>query len=213
MHLDGGAGVLAPELVTAMQQPQIQLPDPWTLGTHWGLGWILFDWDDRRVYGHDGNSFGQAAFLRVVPDRQVAIALLVNGGHPDGLFHDLYSELLREVADLTMPSRPQPPADPPDLGAHRFTGVYDRVGVQTTIRPGEQAGTLACTLKATGELADLHEAPIHFTLVPFTTMDNGAVAFLGQFPGETSWTPAVFYRLGERQYLHMGARATPRIEA
>ena len=45
-------------------RPARQVP----LGDSWGLGWIRFGWDGRRLIGHDGNTIGQAAFLRVLPD-------------------------------------------------------------------------------------------------------------------------------------------------
>ena len=46
--------VLSDASRTMMQTPQVELPDVWTLGSHWGLGWILWDWDGRTVFGHDG---------------------------------------------------------------------------------------------------------------------------------------------------------------
>ena len=57
--------MLSAESARAMREAQIAVPDRWLLGSHWGLGWILFDWGGRRLYGHDGNTLGQAAFLRV----------------------------------------------------------------------------------------------------------------------------------------------------
>ena len=60
-----------------MTEKQADLPDKYTLGDSWGIGWIRFGWDGRRLIGHDGNTLGQAAFLRA-PARRGA------GGHaPD----------------------------------------------------------------------------------------------------------------------------------
>ena len=50
-----------------MQAFQADLPDKDSLGDSWGLGWIRFDWNGERLYGHDGNTIGQAAFLRIHP--------------------------------------------------------------------------------------------------------------------------------------------------
>ena len=211
LHLDGGRDVLSAGTAAAMLEPQIRIPDPWTLARQWGLGWILFNWDNRTVYGHDGNTIGQSGFLRVVPDANLAVSLLVNGGHTRALYQDLYSELMRELADLTMPELPTPPENPPDLEAARFTGVYERVSARITVREAD-GGRLTVLMESTGALADLHPAR-EISLVPFTKMgDDGDAAFVGQLPGEPLWMPAVFYRLptGER-YLHFGARATPRV--
>src|SRR3954471_10601813 len=85
MHLaDGvasdGTRILSEQSARAMREPQVAVPDTWTLGSHWGLGWILMTWSDQPVYGHDGATIGQGAFLRVVPDKGVAVCLLTNGG-------------------------------------------------------------------------------------------------------------------------------------
>ena len=64
------------------------------------------------MIGHDGGTIGQAAFLRVVPDAGVAIALLTNGGNPIALFRELFGELLREIAGIEMPADAVPPEPP-----------------------------------------------------------------------------------------------------
>ncbi len=73
MHLNGGLAadgtrVLSEESVTAMAEKHADLPDKYILGDSWGLGWIRFGWDGRRLIGHDGNTIGQGAFLRVLPE-------------------------------------------------------------------------------------------------------------------------------------------------
>lgn len=129
MHIDSGAAadgstVLKPGTVTAMQQPQVELPDLGLMGTHWGLGWELFDTPDGVLVGHDGNTIGQAAFLRIVPEKGVAIALLTNGGDAFSLYRDIYSHVLSELAGVTLPALPAPPAEPQHIDAHRFVGTY-----------------------------------------------------------------------------------------
>ena len=89
-----GTRVISAESAQAMRRPQVAVPDVYTLGSHWGLGWILMTWDGREVYGHDGGTIGQSAFLRIVPDAGIAICLLTNGGHTQDLFRDLYNEIL-----------------------------------------------------------------------------------------------------------------------
>ena len=71
----------ARESTAAMTAKQAELPDKYILGDSWGLGWIRFGWDGRRLIGHDGNTIGQAAFLRVLPDDGLAVTLLTNGGN------------------------------------------------------------------------------------------------------------------------------------
>ncbi len=86
MHMSGGLApdgttVLTAASVKAMQQEQVRLPHLGLMGSAWGLGWEIFDWPGGTVIGHDGGTIGQSAFLRLVPGRDVAIALLTNGGN------------------------------------------------------------------------------------------------------------------------------------
>ena len=95
MHLDDGARArrhprAGAESVPAMQH-RAGRPAPTSagMGDAWGLGWELFDTPQGTVIGHDGGTIGQAAFLRVVPEAGVAVALLTNGGDVFGLFNDV----------------------------------------------------------------------------------------------------------------------------
>src|SRR5215471_14997563 len=78
MYLNGGAAedgtrILSEETAALMADHQADVPDKYILGDSWGLGWIRFGWDGRRLVGHDGNTLGQAAFLRVLPDEGLAV--------------------------------------------------------------------------------------------------------------------------------------------
>ena len=75
MHLDGGLAadgtrVLSAASCEAMAGKEAELPDTHTLGDSWGLGWIRFGWDGERLLGHDGNTIGQSAFLRLLPSQR-----------------------------------------------------------------------------------------------------------------------------------------------
>ena len=110
LHLDGGgAAATAPEResVRAMQEPQVVVPSGGrALSRHWGLGWSIFDWNGRTVLGHDGGTIGQSAFLRVVPDAGVAVALLTNGGNPIALFRELFGGCSPSPPASSCPRRP-----------------------------------------------------------------------------------------------------------
>jgi len=204
-HMDG-TPVLSDAGRAMMRAPQVELPDPWTLGSHWGVGWIIYDWDGRRVYGHDGATVGQAAFLRVVPDAGVAIVLLTNGGNAHDLYEELFRELLDELCGLAMPAPLAPASEPPGIPVGEFAGLYERVGVR--IELADRGGRLAGRLTATGPLAELDDDPVEeVELVPVAPS-----VFVTRSDGEQTWTPAVFYSLDDgSRYVHMGGRATPRI--
>ena len=114
MHLTGGLAadgtrVLSAESTEAMTKLEADLPDKYSLGDSWGIGWIRFGWDGRRLVGHDGNTIGQAAFLRVLPEAGLAVTLLTNGGHARDMYYELYREIFAELAGVDMPAAIEPP--------------------------------------------------------------------------------------------------------
>src|SRR3984957_6081479 len=129
MHLNKGVAadgsrVLSEESVAAMQQVEVTLPPLGLMGDHWGLSWELFDLDGGRVFGHDGGTIGQSAFLRIVPGQDLAIALLTNGGNTIGLYFEVFRHLLKDVAGIGLSAAAVPPATPERIDAARYLGVY-----------------------------------------------------------------------------------------
>ncbi|MCW2708900.1 MAG: serine hydrolase [Frankiales bacterium] len=211
LHLSGGLApdgtrLLSEESATAMRVKQVEVKDPYTLGSHWGLGWILMDWSGRPVFGHDGATLGQAAFLRVLPDAGLSVSLTTNGGRgPRDLFEDLYGEVFASLASVDVPRRPEPPAVPVEVDPTRFVGTYRREAVEVVV--AEVApGRLQMTMRNTGALAMLGAEQV-LELVPY---DEDTL--LAKAPGTDGFVPAVFFDLDGERYLHSGARAIRRVE-
>lgn len=206
LHLDGGCApdgtrVVAAATVAEMQRPHVDVPNPHGIAHRWGLGWALFDWAGRRAYGHDGDTIGQSASLRVVPDAGVAVALLANSVTAL-LYQELFAELLGELCGVTMPPPLQPPAAPPHVDLDRHAGVYERVGMR--IAATSRAGSLVLTLSPTGPMADMMPS-FEMELVPVTDSE-----LMGWSPVSERWRSIVFYTVDGRSYLHDGSRATPK---
>ena len=212
MHLTGGLApdgttrVLSEESAAAMQSHQADLPDKHTLGDSWGIGWIRFDWNGRRLVGHDGNTLGQAAFLRLLPDEGLAVTLLTNGGSGLDLFEGLYREIFTDVAGVEMPHRIGPPAEPATVDVQPHVGRYERASVQIEVLNDGDGPLLRTTV--TGPIAKL---------LPKTTEEYALVGvednlFVVQPSQSETWIPVTFYELptGEK-YMHFGARATPKV--
>jgi hypothetical protein len=212
LHLDGGVAkdgtrLLSEESVNAMQQPEVDIPDRWTLADQWGLGWFLMDWDGHKVYGHDGATLGQGGFLRVLPEAGLSVSLLANGGHMRELFMDLFSEVFSELGGVQMPEWPTPSDEPGELDASAYVGRYAREGVEMTVEA--DAPNLKVTVRPTGALAETmgDREPTVMTLRRFE-----GDAFVAREKADDPWTPAVFFSLDDgSRYLHFGARATPRV--
>jgi CubicO group peptidase (beta-lactamase class C family) len=193
--------------VASMLEPQVAVADPYTLGTHWGVGWILFDAAGRQFFGHDGSTFGQSAFLRIVPDQDFAVALLTNGGGTGDLSHALLRDVLAEHADLEL----KPRIEPVDgaSGGDRSTQAGTYVRAATTMRfaeSGESGLTLTITdTSGLGDVLDDNEDRV-VELLPV-----GPDTYAVQLPGAESWTPVVFFTLDDgSRFVHFGARATAR---
>ena len=213
MHLDGGvaadgARVLSAAACEAMAAKEAELPDAHTLGDSWGLGWIRYGWDGERLVGHDGNTIGQSGFLRLLPSRGLAVALLTNGGNTRDLFDGLYREIFREAAGVEMPPPLEPAAAPPALEPDRYVGRYERAAMTTEVFAGDDGLRLRAT--TTGPLAEVMPEPVHeFQLAP---VEPGLFAVRSR--GESTWTAVTFYELEDgSRYVHYGARANPLVSA
>ncbi|QNG35660.1 serine hydrolase [Geodermatophilaceae bacterium NBWT11] len=205
-HLQDGGPLVSAATAADMQAAHAELPDTHTLGDSWGLGWIRFDWHGERLYGHDGSTFGQNAYLRVLPGAGLVVALLTNGGHSTDLFRALVGEVVSELAGVTMADQLVPPAPAPDLELGRYVGTYERSSMRTEVT--ERDGSLVLRMVPTGPLADAPgHAPEEMTLHPVA---DGL--FCAQPPGQESWMAVTFYALPDgAEYVHYGVRANPRV--
>lgn len=212
MHVHGGvapgaARILSAESVAAMRSEQVVLPDIHQ-GSAWGLGWELFDRGGRRVIGHDGNTIGQSASLRLVPEHDLVIALVANGGAPHPVFATVIDHVLHELAGLAPRETPAPTgAVPADAG--RFLGRYASSTAITTVSRTDD-GRVWLDRTPHGVVAELGDLPYRTELVPWhpdvllpVDPEGGVrqpVAFLGDDG------------TGRALYLHTG-RADRRMDA
>ncbi len=122
-HLAGGGEILGEASTKAMREKQVDVPFIGAMPEHWGLGWELFGWG-KGVFGHDGGTIGQAAFLRVAQEGDFAVALLTNGPGGGSVYENLTMPLLRKYAGADVPDLPTPPANPGPLDAALISGSY-----------------------------------------------------------------------------------------
>jgi CubicO group peptidase (beta-lactamase class C family) len=210
LHLDRGEApdgtrVLSAKSVHAMQQPQVPIPGTATGNTHMGLGWMIDQWGNERVIGHGGGTLGQLSFLQVLPDRRFGVCLLTNSGNGGLLWRDLGGWLFDELAGVTMPRVPQPPAAPHELDLSRYVGRYERLSHLTEI--DVEDGQLLMTMTVTGTIAEkMGGEPQKVRLRPID-----AERFFVKMPsGDAMVTFSDFDKNGRPAYLFMG-RASPRV--
>ena len=141
VHMDSGltrSGErwLSEHAVTQMQQPQIKQPSlSSTLTSHMGLGWGLhrLNSNDRLIFGHGGGTYGQMSMLRIVPDQDICIAVLVNCENAEVAYQTITGTLLKELADFDL-TEPKPSfVTVPDQQLAHYLGDYQSSGEHYTI--------------------------------------------------------------------------------
>src|SRR5262245_41893369 len=209
-HL-GGTQLLEPKLVSAMQEEQVRLVDD-LLGHAWGLGWILDRWGEIDVIGHDGNSIGQNAFMRVAPGERFGFCLQTNVGSALLLYRELASWLFGERFGEGIGPNPDPVDEESVADPARYTGLYLREGLRLEVLADDSAHLLA-TVEPTHEVAQSQNWPpmVDLPLRPTDRPDT----FMLRVPIADADLPAVFFAPedpgGEPTYVHYGGRAKRRV--
>jgi len=215
LHLDGGASLdgarlLSPASVESMQQPQFDIPSLGDQADAVGLGWRLNRWGGRRIVGHDGGTIGQLAYLRIDPEAHVAAALLTNSSVADALYEPLFREVFREYAGITMPTDPEPAAEPVgNIDLHRHVGRYERTSRRYDVSVRD--GRLHVISTMTGDRAAIgdDEGPEKFFLHP---VDASGDHFVCRVHEREPWNSLTFDEFSDTTpYLYLGGRATRRI--
>jgi CubicO group peptidase (beta-lactamase class C family) len=216
----GGMRLLSEDSVTVMQQPRIVVPGFGAApaadrtggagGAHEsiGLGWRLCRWSDRTIIGHDGDTIGQSAYLRIDPQTQVAACLLTNSAESAAMYRQVFTEVFEDLAGVARPADPGPvDGGVAGLNLGRHTGRYERTSRRFDVSVRDGRLHLAAT--TTGDLAALMEAtPEDLILYP---ADASGVNFVCRSHDSEPWTPVSFGQLPDRTpYLFLSGRVTPR---
>lgn len=212
MHLASGRNadgeqVLSAASATLMRERVIDLPSNDTLGADgWGLGWILFEWEGREVFGHDGATLGQNSFLRIVPDRDAVVAITFNGGTGTRrIFEELTSWALQDVADLTPPTQRTATDDVSAIDLDAFVGTFASATAAYTFRRTDDG--LTCELEPLTDHAK--QMMPHLEDVPVAVVDDHTVLLtLG-----ADASPVTFFDRddqGRHARIHSGFRTVNR---
>jgi CubicO group peptidase (beta-lactamase class C family) len=213
MHLDGGVApsgtrLLSEASAAAMREETVRLPSVGSKADAVGLGWRLDRWGGRAIFGHDGGTIGQTAYLRIDPEAGLAACLLTNAADGTGLFRKLFAEVFAEFCGVSLPAELVPVTGAADGGLARHVGVYERSSRRVEVLVRDD-GSLHAVFLTTGPLGELNESrPEDLDLYPADSAGNNFV--FRSCDGEP-WVPLSFGNLDDgRAYLYSGGRITLR---
>lgn len=202
MHLGGGVTasgqrLLSTDSVSSMQRQQVDTTHSGGFDSDgWGLGWARYRYsDDERVIGHNG---GASALLRVLPERNFAIASLTNAGGGNVPGHHIIHAIVDELFGLRIPTAPQPAQSNLDLA--QYEAVYRHHTTRHQVTAADRELMVNITGRDTSPVvlrpidADIFSSHTQHSDVPMK------VAFLRS---NTSGRPTM---------LHIGGRACVRDE-
>lgn len=198
LHLNGGIAdsgerLLSSESVALMQEQHVEsVPSNAYEGDGWGLGWARHRYSNNEpVVGHNG---GAAAVLRVLPERNCAIASLTNA--PMGMLvgHRIIDAIIGELFGLHIPPAPEPTAKPGDLS--RYEGTYRHLSM-----------TYHVTADGDGlDLETVYRSRSRSRLLP---LDDTTFVTVADVPYKAAFLQPDAD--GRPQYLHIGGRACRRV--
>ncbi len=212
LHLRGGKSaedrqVVPSRALAEMRQGEVEIPGG---EEEQGLGWRLLRWGDTEVLAHDGDTVGQRAFLRVLPDADVAVVVLTNSPRGEHVARAAVEVVAGELLHVPLPSLPEPVDADAAPDPDRCTGIYERMHQRLAIASGGE-GTLRMTIIPDELFALAGMAERTLTLRPVdehryrtTLPDTGVDALVTVVPDEDDED-------GPPAYVHFGRRAHTRL--
>jgi len=175
------------DLIAAMTIPEVPSPSA-SFALGFGPGLMRFS-SDGAIWGHDGAVPGQASFLRMAPERQVSIALMVAGGDARLVAATVLPPLIEALTGSILPAPLSmgAPGNPADLGA--IIGDWHAPRYHITVRPapGGACARFAPAADA-GDQTETYEVAMH-------SIGGGAFATL--MPGSQVPTLQQLHRTAE----------------
>jgi CubicO group peptidase (beta-lactamase class C family) len=193
LHVAGGVALNGTELlpahtVAAMAEPQIESPLP---DEDMALAWTIRRWGGVTCLGQDGDTFGQRAYLRVIPERRFAAVVMANSPAGARLAHDLWPTIVGEVVDVDIPLTREMGSPALLDDTLPFVGTYERLHqrIDVAAATGTTEKALDMRVVPSGVLEELGREHTVVRLVP---VDLAAGIFRATWPESGLEEPVVF---------------------
>jgi CubicO group peptidase (beta-lactamase class C family) len=151
-HMEGGVSQqgqrwLSAASVQAMQRSQIQWPALSQISEkHMGIGWRYSDdhHTGLRVVSHTGGTNGFLSNLLMIPEQNMAVAILMNGYRPSAM-DAVTADLMQALAGISM-QEPEPASKTPFSELQSVAGVYECLDSRITVTANDKNNTLSAQI-------------------------------------------------------------------
>ena len=120
---EDGTSLLSLESLTMMHSPQVTVRE----GEAWGLSWgIVDEIEGARQVRHGGGTKGQVSLLVLVPEHDLAVAVLTNADPGGSITDEVRRWVLKEILGLEAPRAEPIDTEEEELAqyAGRYRGYY-----------------------------------------------------------------------------------------
>jgi len=215
MHLRGGelggTKIISTASAEAMRAEEIRPPVGHRVDGWQGLGWMVDHWDGHQVFGHNGATMGQLAYLQAYPDQGVALCVLTNAPSANLFWGELRRALLEPYGIDAAVQLDLPPEQPYAIsGPSPAVGRFGRFSEAYEIT--QDGAQLKINILPTEDAPDPDDEPQQLELVPISD-DH----FVARSDERVAWSTYSYGRFTPEQnpaggdYLYTGTRLTPRI--
>jgi CubicO group peptidase (beta-lactamase class C family) len=202
-----GRRIVSAEAIREMMESRVPIPDPYLLGSEWSLGLTVYHWHGETIYAHDGSTIGQQARLRILPNSNLAITMLANGGPRDSFYREVFNTILAELGAVTIPDLPKPDLTL-NLDLSKYEGIYERLGTRYEVEAEGRKLYLTFVLNPMHAQVLGKPERIKYELLP---IEQTHFLMPSEDPLEDTQTVAIYdFKNGAAQYLHTNARGIPR---
>lgn len=119
-----GTRILSASSARLLREHRASLPVPGFVGDRFGHGAFLYDYDGGTAFGHDGQTIGQTAYLRVLPEHDLVIVVMTNRESPIVLFETIAGHVLETLTPVRLVPIPEAPENAIPTDADLICGSY-----------------------------------------------------------------------------------------